>query len=176
MALVDDIRDKVARGEFEYSQHAVDQGILRQISVAELRQAFRVAQVIEDYPNDKYGPSCLLLGFSDAGRPLHIQPIATDAEDYHCLRAGRCYMDGLSKEEKVMNQYQWNEQFVEQEVTYVLETDDGLVIVENVPARVSAQTGERLFAPEVVEQLQELIWRKAQPKRVVQTPVYEFAA
>ena len=75
-----------------------------------------------------------------------------------------------------MNQYQWNEQFVEQEVTYVLETDDGLVIVENVPARVSAQTGERLFAPEVVEQLQELIWRKAQPKRVVQTPVYEFAA
>ena len=73
MALVDDIRDKVARGEFEYSQHAVDQGILRQISVAELRQAFRVAQVVEDYPNDKYGPSCLLLGFSDAGRPLHIQ-------------------------------------------------------------------------------------------------------
>ncbi len=73
-----------------------------------------------------------------------------------------------------MNQYEWNEQFVEQEVTYVLETDDGLIIIENVPARVSVQTGERLFAPAVVEQLQELIWHRTEPKRVVQTPVYEF--
>ncbi|RLT39884.1 MAG: DUF4258 domain-containing protein [Chloroflexi bacterium] len=73
MALVDEIRDKVAKGLFEYSQHASDQSLLRRISVAELRQAIHTAQVIEDYPNDKYGPSCLLLGFSDAGRPLHIQ-------------------------------------------------------------------------------------------------------
>ncbi|MBX3050556.1 MAG: DUF4258 domain-containing protein [Caldilineaceae bacterium] len=73
MTLVDDIRNKVASGEFEYSQHATDQSLLRQISVTELRQAIRVAQMIEDYPHDKYGPSCLLLGFSNAGRPLHIQ-------------------------------------------------------------------------------------------------------
>ncbi|HRJ40311.1 MAG: DUF433 domain-containing protein [Caldilineaceae bacterium] len=58
---------------FEYSQHASDQSLLRQISVTELRQAIRMAQMIEDYPTDKYGPSCLLLGFSDIGRPLHIQ-------------------------------------------------------------------------------------------------------
>jgi len=31
------------------------------------------AEIIEDYPTDKYGPSVLLLGFSRAGRPLHIQ-------------------------------------------------------------------------------------------------------
>ena len=74
-----------------------------------------------------------------------------------------------------MKPYEWDEQFVEQEVTYVLETDDGLIIVENVPARVSVQTGERLFAPAVVEHLQEVIWHRAEPKRVVQTPVYEFA-
>ena len=29
--------------------------------------------IIEDYPDDKYGPSCLLLGHTEAGRPLHIQ-------------------------------------------------------------------------------------------------------
>ncbi len=73
MALVDEIREKVAIGVFEYSQHASDQSLLRQISVAELRQAVSTAQVIEDYPNDKYGPSCLLLGFTDADRPIHIQ-------------------------------------------------------------------------------------------------------
>jgi len=31
------------------------------------------SQMIEDYPNDKYGPSCLLLGFTQNMRPLHIQ-------------------------------------------------------------------------------------------------------
>lgn len=54
-------------------------------------------------------------------------------------------------------------EFVEQKVTYFLETENGIVIVENVPARVSVQTGERLFAPAVVEQLQELIWRRNIP-------------
>ena len=75
---------------------------------------------------------------------------------------------------EAMSQNHWDEQFVEKEVTYVLETDDGIVIVENVPARVSVQTGERLFSPAVVEQLQQLIWQHAEPTRIVQTPVYEF--
>jgi hypothetical protein len=29
--------------------------------------------IIEDYPDDKYGPSCLVFGVTEAGRPLHIQ-------------------------------------------------------------------------------------------------------
>jgi hypothetical protein len=29
--------------------------------------------VIEDYPDDKYGPSCLILGKTKAERILHIQ-------------------------------------------------------------------------------------------------------
>ena len=29
--------------------------------------------MIEEYPDDKYSPSCLLLGFTRAGRALHIQ-------------------------------------------------------------------------------------------------------
>jgi hypothetical protein len=31
------------------------------------------SEIIEDYPEDKYGPSCLILGFTKTGRPLHIQ-------------------------------------------------------------------------------------------------------
>lgn len=30
-------------------------------------------EIIEDYPDDKYGPSCLVLGFTEQTRPLHIQ-------------------------------------------------------------------------------------------------------
>ena len=73
MSLIEQLRAKIARNQFEFSQHAVDQSILRQIPVQELREAFATGEVIEDYPKDKYGPSCLVLGFAQAGRPLHIQ-------------------------------------------------------------------------------------------------------
>ena len=60
-------------GVFEFSQHATDQSILRHISVQELREVIAVGEVIEDYPNDKYGPSCLILGITGGGRPVHVQ-------------------------------------------------------------------------------------------------------
>jgi Domain of unknown function (DUF4258) len=73
MALIDEIRSKAGRGLFELSRHAADQMILRQIQIREVRQVFANSQIIEDYPEDKYGPSCLLLGFTETRRPLHIQ-------------------------------------------------------------------------------------------------------
>ena len=71
--MIDEIRGKIAAGQFEYSRHAVDQSILRHIAVQEVREAVAAAEIIEDYPDDKYGPSCLILGLTSAQRPLHIQ-------------------------------------------------------------------------------------------------------
>jgi hypothetical protein len=73
MSLIDEIRAKVARNEFEFSRHAVDQTVRRRIAVAEVRQAIAAGAVIEDYPDDKYSPSCLIFGRTLAGRPLHLQ-------------------------------------------------------------------------------------------------------
>jgi hypothetical protein len=69
MASIDGIREKIARGQFEFSQHAVDQSIVRHISAQELREAIAAGEVIEDYPTDKYGPSCLVFGVTLARRP-----------------------------------------------------------------------------------------------------------
>lgn len=71
--MIDEIRRRVARGDFEFSQHAVDQAIIRHISVQELREAIDGGEVIEVYPDDKYGPSCLIFGMTRVGRPIHIQ-------------------------------------------------------------------------------------------------------
>jgi len=71
--MIEEISAKIQAGQFEFSKHAVDQSILRQISVQELRGAIANGEIIEDYPEDKYGPSCLILGFTQAGRPLHVQ-------------------------------------------------------------------------------------------------------
>jgi uncharacterized protein DUF4258 len=71
--LIDEIRRRVAQGALEFSQHAVDQSIIRHISVQELREAIAGGEVIEVYPEDKYGPSCLIFGMTRGGRPLHVQ-------------------------------------------------------------------------------------------------------
>ena len=70
----------------------------------------------------------------------------------------------------------WNHTFVEKEVTYTIELDGKFIIVEKVPARVCVETGERFFAPEIVEQLQHTIWERRKPRRVIETPVFDFAA
>ena len=74
MNMLAEIRSKMLRRQYEFSRHAVDQSILRDISVPELEEAISSrSEVIEDYPDDKYGPSCLILGYTKAGRPLHVQ-------------------------------------------------------------------------------------------------------
>ena len=69
----------------------------------------------------------------------------------------------------------WNETFVESRVTYTMELDGKLIVVENVPARVNVDTGERVYAPETVEHLQALVRGGRHPKRMIETPVYEFS-
>jgi hypothetical protein len=64
---------------------------------------------------------------------------------------------------------------VERRVTYILEVDDRLLMIEDVPARVNLDTGERLFAPQTVEQIQRMIREGRTPVRVIETPVYQFA-
>lgn len=61
------------QGECEFSRHAFKRAVERNISELEIRQAGAQAQIIEDYPDDKYSPSCLLLGFTGEGRPIHLQ-------------------------------------------------------------------------------------------------------
>ena len=70
----------------------------------------------------------------------------------------------------------WEETFEEQQVTYVLEQQGKVLIIEHVPARVCRETGERLFAPETVERLQHIVWEQRTPIRIIETPVFEFVA
>ena len=73
-----------------------------------------------------------------------------------------------------MKAYQWDEKLVETKVTYTLEMNGQLIVIENVPARVNVETGEQFFSPETVERLQRMVWRQSKPKRVIQVPVYDY--
>ncbi len=63
----------------------------------------------------------------------------------------------------------------EQGVTYRIELQDKLVVVENVPAKVCIQCGERLYSAEIVERLQQTVWEQKAPSKVLSTPVFDFS-
>ena len=71
--MIEEIRRKYIEVPAQFSEHAFQQCILRKIGQSEIAEAMTVAEIIENYPNDKYGPSFLLMGFTRSGRPLHLQ-------------------------------------------------------------------------------------------------------
>ena len=80
MKTLEEVRNQLSAGEFEFSRHALKRVVERNISDQEIRQAGIQANVSEEYPDDKYSPSCLLLGFTQTGRPLHIQVSLAETE------------------------------------------------------------------------------------------------
>ena len=80
MKTLEQVRNQLSGGEFDFSRHAVKRAVERNIGEQEIRQAGMTATVIEEYPEDKYSPSCLLLGFTEAERPLHIQVSLADGD------------------------------------------------------------------------------------------------
>lgn len=64
----------------------------------------------------------------------------------------------------------------ERQVTYTVEAEGGIIVIEHVPARVCVETGEQFFSPQTVERIHAIVRGGGKPARTVQTPVYEFAA
>lgn len=52
----------------------------RMISTREVRAVIFQGEVIEDYPEDARGHSCLVLGRGDRGRPIHV--VCAPKSDY----------------------------------------------------------------------------------------------
>jgi YgiT-type zinc finger domain-containing protein len=80
----------------------------------------------------------------------------------------------MAKWEKIMVTTYPKETFVPETVTYTIDIEGKLLVIEHVPARVCLETGERLFSAETVERIQHLISNKQKPTRVMEVPVFEF--
>ena len=69
---IQNIREKVKKGNYRISFTHTEKLRERKIEIAELEEAISIGEVIEAYPDDPRGPSCLIFGFTHQGRPLHI--------------------------------------------------------------------------------------------------------
>ena len=67
------IKDKIQKEEYRFSDHAVKRMISRSIDRSEVEGVITRGEVIEEYPDDKYSPSCLIYGRTKKGRNLHVQ-------------------------------------------------------------------------------------------------------
>ena len=69
---VNDIKERVRLGKYKISFTHTEKLRLRKIEMAELEEAIITGELIENYPSDPRGSSCLILGYTQRNRPLHI--------------------------------------------------------------------------------------------------------
>ncbi|OGQ82205.1 MAG: hypothetical protein A3F90_10215 [Deltaproteobacteria bacterium RIFCSPLOWO2_12_FULL_60_19] len=67
-----EIRQLVRQGDYEFSVHAQQERLEDNLDITEIESALLGnAEILEEYPNDPRGESCLVLGFTES-RPAHV--------------------------------------------------------------------------------------------------------
>jgi hypothetical protein len=56
------IQDKIEKGQYRFSGHAVKRMIEKTVDRHEIEEAILAGEIIEEYPDDKYSSSCLIYG------------------------------------------------------------------------------------------------------------------
>ena len=85
MVYLTDIKDdakKSANKKILFLPHAIRQmsRFDRMISVQEIKNVIMEGEVIEDYPVDTRGHSCLIMGLDTSNRPIHL--VCAPKKDY----------------------------------------------------------------------------------------------
>jgi hypothetical protein len=70
---IEGIRNKITQRKYGFSDHCVKRMIKRNVARQEVESAILSGEIIEEYPDDKYSPSCLMYGRTENGRNLHVQ-------------------------------------------------------------------------------------------------------
>ena len=70
---IKDIQDKIKDGKYRFSDHSVKRMIEKSVDRHEVEEVILEGEIIEEYPDDKYSPSCLIYGKTSKGRNLHVQ-------------------------------------------------------------------------------------------------------
>jgi hypothetical protein len=65
------IRGSVASGAYELSLHADDQRLADGLTMRDVEEVLQSAELLEEYPDDPRGASCLVLGHA-RGQAVHV--------------------------------------------------------------------------------------------------------
>ena len=79
-ANIEAIKEKIGHGIYTISFTHTEKLRQRRIKAEDIEQAVKTGTIIEDYPEDRRGASCLILGLAGE-RPLHVLCGQLDAEE-----------------------------------------------------------------------------------------------
>ena len=86
------IREHLQNDLYRLTKHATIVRLQRGITIAELKQALMHGEIIEQYPDGRPYPSCLVLGWLASGDPIHI--VCSRGEVEPALRIVTVYEPG----------------------------------------------------------------------------------
>ncbi|NKC13789.1 MAG: DUF4258 domain-containing protein [Gammaproteobacteria bacterium] len=66
------IQTKVEGGEYYFSRHGDQERQNDNLTVSEVEEALRTGRILEQYEDTGRGEGCLVVGFTESGKPLHI--------------------------------------------------------------------------------------------------------
>ena len=69
---IEDINRLCEKSALRWTNHIIKRLLQRGIMVEDVKTALKSGKIIEQYSNDYPFPSCLVLGYTKAGKPLHI--------------------------------------------------------------------------------------------------------
>ncbi len=93
------IRAKAIKDKFDLSQHAQKEAGEEEVSVDDIKQVLNSGRLLEPYPNDPRGASCLIVGQDRSKRWVHVLCGNFDRENFLVITV---YLPTLPK---------WKDQF-----------------------------------------------------------------
>ena len=71
-AVLEHIQNQAASDRVRVTQHGQQEMVEESYTLDEVLDTIAAAQIIENYPEHRRGPCCLLAGYTGAGRPVHV--------------------------------------------------------------------------------------------------------
>jgi len=66
------IQGRIKHGEYYYSKHGDQERQNDNLTIAEVEEAILSGRILEQYEDTGRGESCLIAGFTDLGKPVHV--------------------------------------------------------------------------------------------------------
>ena len=92
------IKDIAEKDRIAFKKHCTLRMYERKIFADEVKEALTKGEIVENYPEDRPPPSCLILGYTGKDRPLHVV-VAIDVKE-QMLWVITAYEPGLEEWEQ----------------------------------------------------------------------------
>ncbi len=66
------IKERVRNEVYYFSAHADEERMNDDLTIGDVEEAIGFGRILEEYPEDKRGESCLVVGYSNSGIPIHV--------------------------------------------------------------------------------------------------------